>query len=380
VNNFALLDQIAALEWVNRNIEKFGGDKDNVTIFGQSAGARSVLALFTSPLITGREAKGLPQLFHKGIAQSVYRMKEVLGFKAQSRCVRLVTALGLTGEAVTAEALRELSAEKLININQEVPLTEDQLKGTSNSPVAIVGDSVLTKNVFKAFADGDAMKLPLIIGNTSDDVSVVFDGGLTEQQMITLSGKSPITIVKYYPDLEQEADKLDLTEIGRRVGRDGFFTEATNQVAHAHARNDAPAWQYYYDYTAEGLRSTVTKGTRHGDDVAFTMNTLDYAPIYAPPPTSPPTTERIAFTPADRAFAAKVADYWFQFARTGTPSSAGSQDWPQTTEDHSNTLMLGNAGATDKGEITLNADFMKAHMPDLRAIGSAYDTAVALRP
>lgn len=380
VNNFSILDQIAALEWVNRNIEKFGGDKDNVTIFGQSAGARSVLALFTSPLITGRQAKGLPQLFHKGIAQSVYRMKEAREDKAENRCEKLVSAVWQTREAVTAEGLRELSAEKLININQEVPLTPKQLQGTSNSPVAIVGDSVLTKNVFEAFANGEAMKLPLIIGNTSDDVSVVFDGGLTPQDMINLSGRFAITLVKYYPDLPQEADKLDRAEIGRRVGRDGFFTEATNQIAHNHAAKGASAWQYYYDYTAEGLRSTVTKGTRHGDDVAFTMNTLDYAPIYAPPPASPPNTEKIVFTDADRAFAAKVADYWFQFALTGTPSSAGSPEWPQTTAEHSNTLMLGNVGATDKGEITLNADFMKTHMPDFQAIGISYDAAVALRP
>ncbi len=95
INNFGLLDQIAALEWVNRNIEQFGGDPGNVTIFGQSAGARSVLALFVSPVVTGRAAKGLPQLFHKGIAQSVYRMVEAPALKAQGRCTKLTKALGL---------------------------------------------------------------------------------------------------------------------------------------------------------------------------------------------------------------------------------------------------------------------------------------------
>jgi para-nitrobenzyl esterase len=380
LNNFALLDQIAALEWVNRNIEKFGGDPNNVTIFGQSAGARSVLALFASPLVTGREAKGLPPLFHKGIAQSVYRMKEALGLKAQTRATKLVKELGLTGEAVTAAALRELDAEKLININQETPLTEEQLKGTSNSPVAIAGDDVLPKGVFESFVAGEALRLPLIIGHTSDDVSVVLDSELTPQNMIKFSGKAADVLVKYYPDLEQDPERLDTEEIGRRVGRDGFFAEVTNRIAHAHAKHGAPAWQYYYDYTAEGLRPTVTKGTRHGDDVCFTMNTLEHAPIYPPPATSPPTTEKVVFTPADKDFAAKVSEYWFQFARAGVPSSAGSQDWPQTTEEHSNTLVLGNAAGTDKGQITLDPDFNKTHMPRFREIGGSYDLIIFARP
>jgi para-nitrobenzyl esterase len=164
------------------------------------------------------------------------------------------------------------------------------------------------------------------------------------------------------------------------VGRDGFFTEATNALAHAHAKHGGKAWQYYFDYTAENLQPTVTKGTRHGDDVAFTMDTLDHAVIHAPPVTYPPTTEQIGFTPADHAFADKVNEYWFQFASTGTPSCAGSPSWPETTAEHSNTLMLGNAAATDKGQISLEADFMKAHMSELREIGASYDFWVLLRP
>jgi carboxylesterase type B len=140
--------------------------------------------------------------------------------------------------------------------------------------VWIAGDDVLPKGVFESFMAGEALGLPLIIGHTSDDVSVVFDSGLTEESMIKLSARSEETLVAYYPDLEQDPEKLDTTEIGRRVGRDGFFAEVTNRIAHAHAKRGAAAWQYYYDYTAEGLRPTVTKGARHGDDVVFTMNTL----------------------------------------------------------------------------------------------------------
>lgn len=379
LNNFGLLDQIAALEWVNRNIEKFGGDPGNVTIFGQSAGARSVLALYASPIIKGRAAKGLPQLFHKGIAQSVYRMKEVLGPKAEKRCIKLIGLLAPTREALTPERLRDLPAAKLINMDGE--LTTDELEGTSNSPVAIVGDDVLSEVVFKSFTDGNALHLPLIIGNTSDDISVVLDTKLTEQSMIDLSGKWAKTLVTYYPDLEQDEDKLDRTEIGRRVGRDGFFTEVTNRIGRVHTAKGGSAWQYYYDYTAVGLRDDVKKGTRHGDDVVFTLDTGDHADLYKPPPTSPPTdSARIVFTPADHAFAHKVSEYWFQFARTGIPSCAGSQAWPATTADHSNTLMLGNAKATEKGEITLQPDFMKTHMSDFGAIGVSYDFAISLMP
>ncbi len=84
VNNFGLLDQIAALQWVQRNIPAFGGDRRNVTLFGESSGARSVLSLCCSPLTEG--------LFHKGIVQSAYSLPDT---PRKRRCNRALMSPGI---------------------------------------------------------------------------------------------------------------------------------------------------------------------------------------------------------------------------------------------------------------------------------------------
>ena len=89
INNFALLDQIAALQWVQRNIAQFGGNASNVTIVGQSAGAKSVLALFASPLARG--------LFHKGVALSSYGLPDATRTRAATVAGNIADALGLPG-------------------------------------------------------------------------------------------------------------------------------------------------------------------------------------------------------------------------------------------------------------------------------------------
>ncbi|KFE72238.1 Carboxylesterase type B [Hyalangium minutum] len=353
VNNFGLLDQIAALEWVQRNIEQFGGDPDNVTLFGQSAGARSVLALFASPLVNKRQKP----LFHRGIAQSVYRFPEVSQTQALARGKKLMGLLGAGGKDVTAAELRELDAKDIMNM--EGKLTQQQLKGTSNSPVAVSGDSVLPNEagVIDSFLNGAVSALPLIIGNTSDDGSVVLDvpgintGSIILVAVTGLPAPIPTPDVprNYYPDLASGEAEDVRDEVGRRLARDAVFTVTTYNLAKAHSKL-APTWRYYFDYTAENHRATVPKGTRHGDDVIFTMDTLAYAPPF--PPGKP--NEPVTVTEKDRGVAALANEYFFKFAVTGTPSSATGPAWPQNKEGQDRTLVLGESTKVE-------SDFMQQH-------------------
>ncbi|UQA63910.1 carboxylesterase family protein [Polyangium aurulentum] len=345
VNNFGLLDQIAALEWVQRNIGKFGGDPDNVTIFGQSAGARSVLALYASPLVLKRRDK---PLFHRGIAQSVYRFPEATQAQALARGEKLVGLLGVKGDEVPAQHLRDLPAWVLLNMDGT--LTAQQLKGTSNSPVAISGDSVLPNGVIASFLNGPVAELPLIIGNTSDDGSVVLDVPGIEPGTIVLVAVGQVEKPKYqYPDLATQDSNIIRPELGRRLARDAVFTVTTYNIAKAHSQR-ATTWRYYFDYNAENLPEEHKKGTRHGDEVPFTMNTLAYYPPF--PPGKP--GEPVEVTEKDREVASLANEYWFNFAATGTPSSATGPAWPSHTDGQDKTLVL-------RESATVETNFMQEH-------------------
>jgi len=257
--NFGLLDQIAALEWVKRNIAAFGGNPDNVTIFGQSAGGKSVLALFCSPLTKG---KGL---FHKGIAQSVYRNPEPTRALAIKRGIKAATALGLNGAQATLEELRKVDAEKFVAIDGD----PEEAKGTANAPNPIVGDEVLPKGILPTFWDSEEAKLPLIIGSNSDDSSVATDFGLDPEQFVADLRKEGINPGFLYPDIKE-----DDAELGRRLVRDVVFTLLARQIANRHG-GDAATYRYYFDYTASGLVDDAPNGTRHGDEIVFALGTGD---------------------------------------------------------------------------------------------------------
>lgn len=355
VNNFGLLDQIKALEWVQRNISNFGGDPGNVTIFGQSAGARSVLALFASPLVKDRN----PPLFHRGIAQSVYRSPEATRDQALKRGAKLAgLCLEIAdGSTATADQLRHnITADKLMNINKEF-----DPKGTGNSPVAIAGDMVLDGQVIDSFVAGNVSPLPLIIGNTSDDGSVVLDQLKLEDKepkaVVSVAQLAGITYPKrYYADLWDQAWP-DQNELGRRLARDAFFTVTTHKIATAHGPR-ANTWRYYFDYTAVNLRPHVPNGTRHGDDVPFTMNSLDAAPPFPPIPLplpAVPVPTPVEVTATDRAVADRISAYWFNFAKTGTP--APDTEWPKNEAGQDKTLLIGET-------VSVATNFMQQHHED----------------
>jgi para-nitrobenzyl esterase len=174
---------------------------------------------------------------------------------------------------------------------------------------------------------------------------------------------------QYYEDLKSKpVDDEVKKEAGRRISRDAFFTVVTNKLAESH-RKLAPTWRYYYEYTAENLAALFPNGPRHGDDILFTMNTGDFAPLLPPP-------AEASFTARDRTFAGKVSEYWFEFARTGVPVCANGPPWPVQTsnsDDQTKTLRLGET-------ITVETDLMQSHMPKFEGIGVGFDITMVLDP
>ncbi len=314
--NFGLLDQIAALRWVKRNIARFGGDPGNVTIFGQSAGAQSVLALFASPLATG--------LFHKGIAQSPYGLPSHTLTKARATAAAVATALKLDGAKASAAELRAVPADAF------GPLIG---KAESLAPSFILGDRALPAPILATFQNGKEAQVPLIIGNTSDDGSIAVAFGMDPGAIVKRLGAARIAVKALYPS------DLSDSQLGRQTVRDLLFTAFARRIAYLHSSR-APTWRYYYSYVGEGLRSG-SSGVPHGAEIPYTMGTAEGCQCLGAP-----------LTAGDLAAAQRASLHWFDFARSGTPVPGDADRWPRDGRNAARVLELGETDA-------VRADFMK---------------------
>ncbi|MFY0566957.1 carboxylesterase/lipase family protein [Archangium lansingense] len=361
--NFGLLDQIAALEWVKRNIAAFGGDPDNVTIFGQSAGGVSVLALFASPM---EKTTGL---FHRGIAQSPYAIPEHTREKAIENGTIVASALFKLGPDATAAQLRQVPAELFSAKEMDGPDGEPVPVG-GLAPVPVVDGVVLTKKIRQAFKDGDQKVLPLIIGSTSNEASVLAAFGMNPVavlgRIIDVGGDDARDFVQemrrlYANDPEVNPKELDSNRrFAPLLLRDMLFTMQARWISDEHSKKSS-SWRYYFSYVTEADREEHRYGVAHGNEVVYTMGTGD---IFV--------GSKDVFTDNDRAVSEKVVDYWYSFANTGTPS--GRVAWPKNEygliAPKDNTLKLDEP-------ITLATGFRRARLDRLIMIYPLLEEALS---
>jgi para-nitrobenzyl esterase len=309
-SNLGLRDQVAALEWVRRNIAAFGGDPDNVTVFGESAGGHAVVSLLATPAAAG--------LFHRAIAQSAPADWVLNTVESRTFARRVLDKLGVAPENA-ATALSEVPAEELRHA-MERALGKVLRQQPGSFPIApVVDGDFLPRPPLEALAEGSAHPVPLIIGTNRDEATLFkrFDPSLPttpdqlRQALARCGDDYENRIVAAYPGYPKP-------RVAVRIGGDFVFWRPSIAAAQGHSRH-APTYMYRLDYAPPAARLAGLHAT----------HALDLIPVFGAVDTV--LGRSLCPTGGYRQFLAVQNEFqenWLAFARTGKPLPS----WPEYTE------------------------------------------------
>ncbi len=309
--NYAILDQVAALQWVRRNIARFGGDPARVTIMGSSAGSVYTCLLMATPLASG--------LFHRVIAESGgcrdYLMPELrrpITFEegegtAEDRGRRLASLVGVAADRAGLAVLRRLPADSIVARQGDPQL---DLEGG-----ATVDGWVFREQPALTFANGRQARVPLLLGSNANEMTIQYDAerdpharSAYEAWVRAHLGPVADEALAMYPAATDSA----VRDAWIRLATDYMYGYSARRIAADQAAVGARAYLYYFSYPSRPTEAWL--GAYHGAEVKFVG--AQFRHTHAWPPTA-----------ADLALSDVMRALWVSFARDGRPSAPGAPAW-----------------------------------------------------
>jgi para-nitrobenzyl esterase len=332
--SYAYMDQIAALKWIKANIAAFGGDPDNVTIFGFSAGGVSVHSLLTIPA-----AKGL---FHKAISESgggrdgvltgrpirqdnadpLYSISaETIGINfARKHKIESTDAAGLA-------KLRSLTVEEIVDGGQE-----SDSSGLRTYAGPILDGRLVVETAESAYKAGRHSRVPLIIGNCSAEIGGAFvTTASSKEALFSLFGEDEAEAKAAY---DPQGIK-GFAEILTKFNTDWVWGEPARMAARAFVAKGNPAYMFQFGYVPAAMQERAPYGAGHGSEVPFVFNTLHAR--WGPAADA---------TPKENELARIMNTYWANFAKTGNPNGYGLPIWPVYNPQNEEILDIESDGKT----------------------------------
>jgi para-nitrobenzyl esterase len=325
--NAGMLDIVAALEWVRDNIARFGGDPDNVTIFGESGGGAKVSVLMAMPAARG--------LFHKAIIQSGPAVEMMSRADATEMAGQVLADLGIDPKRV--DELRRIPANRLLNAQMAVLKKINLMSFANRRRVGfnpVIDGINLPAGPFAPAAPAVSSSVPLMIGTNKDEMTLFFafapwmegmdDAALPERVQMFV-GERGDSLVEQYKRARPYDSPRDLmmaiaTDAGMRIPS---LTIADRKAA----QNGAPVFVYLFTWETPVLGGRLK--SPHALEIPFVFDTLESAPLTGDSPTR--------FALVD-----KMSRTWLAFARTGNPNNPAIPLWPSYSSSERATMIFDN--------------------------------------